>query len=130
LAAISPSCSKEDKISSSRLQGSQLPPEDSGIADSVSDDLAEFPAASDVAAWWDVSGSMAARGVAEMTSRTSRDEEDEASLCRKQVKWPASRNSEQWLTGDRGALTVALRRENAQGGMRCEMAGGDRPGYI
>jgi hypothetical protein len=50
LAAIRPSCSKEDKVPSSRLQGSQLPPEVSGIADSVSDDLAEFLAASDAAA--------------------------------------------------------------------------------
>jgi hypothetical protein len=65
------------------LQGSQLPPEVSGIADSVSDDLAEFPAASDVAAWCDVSGFMAARGVAEMTSRILRDEEDEAILWQK-----------------------------------------------
>jgi hypothetical protein len=30
LAAISPSCSKEDKVSSSRLQGSRLSPEVSG----------------------------------------------------------------------------------------------------
>jgi hypothetical protein len=80
LAAISPSCSKEDKVSSSRLQGSQLPPEVSGIADSVSDDFAEFVVASDVAAWWEASGSMAARGVVEITSRISRDEDDEASL--------------------------------------------------
>jgi hypothetical protein len=50
LAGINPSCSKEYKVSSSRLQGSQLPPEVSGIADFVSDDLAEFPAASDIAA--------------------------------------------------------------------------------
>jgi hypothetical protein len=50
LAAISPSCSKEDKVSSSKLQGSQLPPKVSGIVDSVSDDLAEFAAASDVLA--------------------------------------------------------------------------------
>jgi hypothetical protein len=83
LAAINPSCSKEDKISSFRLQGSQLPPEVLGIADSVSDNLAEFPVALDVSAWCDVSGSMAERGVVEMTSRISRDEEDEASLWRK-----------------------------------------------
>jgi hypothetical protein len=90
LAAISPSCSKEDKVSSSRLQGSQLPPEVSGIADSVSDDLAEFPAALDAAAWWDVSGSMAVRGVAEITSRLSREEEDEASLWQKKGKVASS----------------------------------------
>jgi hypothetical protein len=36
LAATNPSCSKEDKISSLRLQGSQLPPEDSGMVDYVS----------------------------------------------------------------------------------------------
>jgi hypothetical protein len=47
LAAIRPSYSKEDRIPSSRLQGSQLPPEVSGMADSVSDDLAELLAASD-----------------------------------------------------------------------------------
>jgi hypothetical protein len=44
LAAIRPSCSKEDKVPSSRLQESQLPPEVSGIADSMSDDLAELSA--------------------------------------------------------------------------------------
>jgi hypothetical protein len=83
LAAIKPSCSREDKISSFRLQVSQLPPEVLGIADSMSDDLPEFPVASDVAAWYDVSGSMAARGVADMTSRISRDKDYEASLWRK-----------------------------------------------
>jgi hypothetical protein len=83
LAAIRPSCSKEDKVSSSRLQGSQLPPKVLGIADSVSDDLTEFSVASDAAARWDDSGSMAARGVAEITSRISREEEDEASLWQK-----------------------------------------------
>jgi hypothetical protein len=80
LAAIRPSCPKEDKVSSSRLQGSQLPPEVSGIVDSMSNDLAEFSAASDAAARWDDSGSMAASGVAEITSRISREEEDKASL--------------------------------------------------
>jgi hypothetical protein len=93
LAAISPSCSKEDKVSLSKLQGSQLPPKVLGIADSVSDDLAEFAAASDVPAWWKVSGSMAVRGVVEITSRISRDEEDEANLWRKKKKWPAMRSS-------------------------------------
>jgi hypothetical protein len=83
LAAIIPSRSKEDKISSSKLQGSQLPPDVSGIADSVFVDPVEFPVASDVAPWYDVSGSMAARGVADITSRISRDEDDEASLWRK-----------------------------------------------
>jgi hypothetical protein len=86
LAAIHPSCSKEDKVSSLRLQGSQLPPKVSGIANFVSEDLAEFLAASDAAAWWDDSGSMAARGVAEIMSRISREEEDEASLWRKKGK--------------------------------------------
>jgi hypothetical protein len=52
------------------------------MADLVSDDLVEYPAASDVVAWWDVSGSMVARGVAEMMARI-KDEEDEASLWRK-----------------------------------------------
>jgi hypothetical protein len=81
LAAINPSCSSEDKISSSKLQGSRLPPDVSGIADSKSIDLAEFPVASDVMAWCDeVSGSMAARGVADMMSKISSDEDDEASL--------------------------------------------------
>jgi hypothetical protein len=96
----------------------------------MSDDLAEFPAASDVAAWWDVSGSMTARGVVEITSRISRDEEDKASLWRKKKKWSATRSSGRWLTGDRGALAAALRREKAHDGMRCEMAGVHRPGYI
>jgi hypothetical protein len=50
----------------------------------VSVDLAEFPVASDVTAWYDdVSGSMAARGVVDMTSIISRDKDDEASLWRK-----------------------------------------------
>jgi hypothetical protein len=53
------------------------------MVDSVSDDLAEFLVASDVAAWYDVSGSMAARGVVKMTSRILRDEDDEASLWQK-----------------------------------------------
>jgi hypothetical protein len=35
-----------------------------------------------------------------------------------------------WLVGDRGALAVALRRENVWGRMRCEPAGGERPRYI
>jgi hypothetical protein len=47
LDAIRPSYSNEDRVSSSRLQGSQLPPEVSGMADSVSDDRAELSAASD-----------------------------------------------------------------------------------
>jgi hypothetical protein len=47
LAAIRPSCSNEDRIPSSRLQGSQLPPKVSGMADSVSDDRIELSAASD-----------------------------------------------------------------------------------
>jgi hypothetical protein len=86
LATIRPSCSKEDKVSSSRLQGSQQPPEVLGIADSVSDDFAKFSAALDAAARWDDSGSMAARGVAEIMSRISREEEDKASLWRKKRK--------------------------------------------
>jgi hypothetical protein len=45
-------------------------------------------------------------------------------------KWPASRDSGWWLTGDRGALIAALRRENVHGRMRCETEWGDRPGYI
>jgi hypothetical protein len=50
LVATSPSCSREDKVSSSRLQGSQLPPKVSGMADSVSDDFDELAAASDATA--------------------------------------------------------------------------------
>jgi hypothetical protein len=51
------------------------------MADSVSDDIAELSAASDFVAWRGDSGSMAARGVAEMISKTSKEEEeDEASL--------------------------------------------------
>jgi hypothetical protein len=45
-------------------------------------------------------------------------------------KWPASRDSGRWLTRDRGALTAALRRDNAVGEMMCEMVWGDRTGYI
>jgi hypothetical protein len=81
LAAICPSCSKEDRVPSSRLQGSQLPPEVSGMADSMLDDTAELLAASDFVAWRGNSGSMAARGMAEMISKTSKEEEeDKASL--------------------------------------------------
>jgi hypothetical protein len=87
LAAIRPSCSNEDRVSSSRLQGSQLPPEVSGMVDSVSDDRAELSAASDFEAWRGDSGSMAARGVAKMTSKiSSEDEEDDASLWRKSYR--------------------------------------------
>jgi hypothetical protein len=96
----------------------------------VSVDLAEVPVASDVAAWYDdVSGSMAARGVADMTSRISRDKDDEASLWRKNRSAGVEvfRSVARWIYR---ALAVALRRENARGEMRCEMAWADRPGYI
>jgi hypothetical protein len=50
----------------------------------VSDDLAEFSAASDAVDWGGDSGSMAARGVVEIMSRISKEEEEEeASLWRK-----------------------------------------------
>jgi hypothetical protein len=52
----------------------------------MSVDPAELSVASDVVAWYDVSGSMAARGVADIMSRISKDEEDEASLWRKNSK--------------------------------------------
>jgi hypothetical protein len=53
------------------------------MADSVSDDIAELLAASDFVACRGDSGSMAARGVAEIISKTSKEEdEDEASLWR------------------------------------------------
>jgi hypothetical protein len=62
------------------------------MADSVSDDRAELSAASDFEAWRGDSGSMAARGMAEITSTiSSEDEEDDASLWRK--KLPAARSS-------------------------------------
>jgi hypothetical protein len=72
---------------------------------------------------------MAARGVADITSRISRDEDDEASL------WWKSRGTGVevfWLVARRiyRALTAALRRESARGEMRCEMVWADRPGYI
>jgi hypothetical protein len=77
-------------------------------------DLAKFPVASDVAAWYDdVSGSMAARGVADMMSRISRDKDDEANLWQKnrgagvEVFRPVARPIYR-------ALTAALRRENAR----------------
>jgi hypothetical protein len=79
-----PSHSKEDRISSFRLQESQSPPEVSGMADSVSEDHVKPSAASDLEAWRDGSVSMAASGVAMMTSKiSSEDEEDDASLWRK-----------------------------------------------
>jgi hypothetical protein len=62
------------------------------MVDSVSDDRAELSVASDFEAWRGDSGSMAARGVAEMTSKIlSEDEEDDASLWRKNP--PAARKS-------------------------------------
>jgi hypothetical protein len=62
------------------------------MADSVSEDRAEPSAASDLEAWRGDSGSMAASGVAVMTSRiSSEDEEDDASLWGK--KLPAVRFS-------------------------------------
>jgi hypothetical protein len=100
-----------------------------GIADSISDDLAELPVALDVAAWYDVYGSMAARGVMDITSRISRDEDDEASLWWKsrgadvEVFWPVAHRIYR-------ALAAALRRESARSEMRCEMAWADRSGYI
>jgi hypothetical protein len=45
-------------------------------------------------------------------------------------KSPAVKNSGRRLVGDRGALVVALKRENARGRMKCELARGERPGYI
>jgi hypothetical protein len=95
----------------------------------VSVDPAELSAASDVAAWYNVSGSMAARGVADITSRISKDKEDEASLWQKNSKTagevfrPVARRRLR-------SLAAALRRENVEDGMRSEMARGDRPGYI
>jgi hypothetical protein len=54
------------------------------MMDSVSEDRAEPSAASDLEALQGDSGSMAASGVAEITSKiSSEDEEDEASLWRK-----------------------------------------------
>jgi hypothetical protein len=62
------------------------------MADSVSEERAEPSAASDFEAWRGDSGSMAASGVAVMTSKTlSEDEEDDASLWRKML--PAARFS-------------------------------------
>jgi hypothetical protein len=49
--AMRPSGSMEDKISSLMLQGSQSPPEVSGIVDSVSEDRTEPSVASDLEAW-------------------------------------------------------------------------------
>jgi hypothetical protein len=54
------------------------------MADSISEDRAEPSAASNLEAWRGDSGSMAASGVAVITSKiSSKDEEDEASLWRK-----------------------------------------------
>jgi hypothetical protein len=57
---------------------------------------------------------MVARGVAEMTSKISKEEEEgEASLWRE--KSPAAKNFKRRLIEDRGALVEALRRENVRG---------------
>jgi hypothetical protein len=54
------------------------------MADSISEDRAEPSAASDLEAWRGDSGSIAASGVAVITSKiSSEDEEDDASLWRK-----------------------------------------------
>jgi hypothetical protein len=56
------------------------------MAGSVSDDRAELIAALDFEAWRGDSGSIAARGVAEITSKiSSEDEEDDASLWQKKL---------------------------------------------
>jgi hypothetical protein len=92
LVAMRPSCSKEDRISSVILQESHSPPEVSGMADSVSEDLAEPSVASDLEAWQGDSSSMVASGVAEITYKiSSEDEGDDASLWRE--KLPAARFS-------------------------------------
>jgi hypothetical protein len=99
------------------------------MADSVSDDRAELFAASDLEAWCGNSGSMAARGVAEMTSRiSSEEEEDDASLWREKVT--GGEEILRWLTGDDGGLAEVPRRENVRGMNEVRMAGGERPGYI
>jgi hypothetical protein len=57
---------------------------------------------------------MAARGVAEMTSKiSSEDEEDDASLWRK--KATGGEKVPRWLVGDDEALVGTLRRESASG---------------
>jgi hypothetical protein len=57
---------------------------------------------------------MAARGVAEMTSKISSEEEDnDASLWRE--KATGGEEILRRLVGDRGALVEALRRESAWG---------------
>jgi hypothetical protein len=63
------------------------------------EDPTEFPMTSDVVAWCvEVSRSMAVRGVADMTSKISTDEDDEASLWR-----------EKWAAGDEVFRPVAHR---------------------
>jgi hypothetical protein len=62
-------------------------------------DLVEFLVASDVMAWCDeVSGSMAARGVADMMSKILSDEDDEASLWRENQD-AGVEYSGRWLAG-------------------------------
>jgi hypothetical protein len=95
----------------------------------MSVDPAEFPEASDVAAWYDVSGSMAARGVEDMTSRISKTKKTKPA-CGGKNRRPSVWYSGRWLAEDRRALTAALRRVKVKNGMRGEMARGDRPGYI
>jgi hypothetical protein len=56
---------------------------------------------------------MAARGVAEMISRISKKKRKMKPVCGRKVT--GGENSGRWLIGDRGALVVALRRENAWG---------------
>jgi hypothetical protein len=93
----------------------------------VSVDLAEFPVASDVAAWCDeVSGSMVARGAADMTSKISSNEDDEASLWRSN-RVAGDEYSGWWLAGFM-ELLQRHRGERMRGG--CGMAQADRPGYM
>jgi hypothetical protein len=70
-----------------------------GDTDFVSVNLAKFPETLDIAAWCDeVSGSMAVRGVADITSKISIDEDDEASLWRENQD-AGVEYSGQWLAG-------------------------------
>jgi hypothetical protein len=55
---------------------------------------------------------MAARGVAEIISKTSKEEEEDKASLRRKVT--GGEEISRWLVGDRGALVEALRREKAR----------------
>jgi hypothetical protein len=109
LAAIRPSCSKEDKVPSSRLQGSPATSRSFGHSGFrvwwpcwV---LSSFRRCG-LMRWFWIHGGKGCSGnnVQDLKRRGRRSQ-----LVAE--KWPAAKSSRRWLVGDRGALAVVLKRE-------------------